>query len=415
MTTGKKRPELLAPAGDMQKLRAALAFGADAVYVGGTQFGLRAASRNFTLPELAQAADLMHAAGKKLYLTVNATPHNAELPALREFLPQAQRCGVDAVIVADLGVLELVKTCAPGLAVHISTQAGVTNYETARALFALGARRIVLARELTLEEIQEIRQRLDPACEIEVFVHGAVCISLSGRCLLSQYMTGRDSNRGACAQPCRWNYRLVEEKRPGQYYPVEQTEGGTYILNARDLCLLEHLDKLMRAGVDSFKLEGRVKTEYYVATITRAYRHAIDDCLHASGAWAVDPALLQEVCKASHRQYDTGFLLGRPEDGQIFDQSGYLCDAQILAVVENAQDHGAVCRVKNPFSVGEQVEVLTPGDVLRVTVEEILDPQAGAVARAKHPDRVVEVRLSQPVPTPAYLRRAAAQSDNGRE
>lgn len=401
MTERNLIPEVLSPAGDFEKLKAAIEFGADAVYAGGREFGLRMASKNFSAEELKAACDYVHERGKKLYLTLNATPYNDEMESVAVFIGEAAEAGVDAFIIADIGVMTLAKRIAPQVEIHMSTQTGVVNYETAIALSEMGAKRLVLARELSIENIAEIRRRLPKETELEVFVHGAMCVSYSGRCLLSNYMASRDSNKGACAQPCRWNYALVEQKRPGEYFPVYE-EGGTYILNSKDLCLIEHLDKLREAGVNSFKIEGRVKTEFYVATITRAYRKAVDDLIAGK---PFDRSLLDEVCKVSHRDYYTGFLFGDRDDGQIYTNNTYIRDYEISAVVENCCKGELLCRVKNTFRVGEELEILTPKGVYPITVESILSQKGENTEIANHPEQTVTIPFEGEITLPAYLRK----------
>lgn len=395
--------ELLSPAGDNVKLLAALAYGADAVYVGGRQYGLRQASRNFSDDELKEACETVHAKGKKLYLTVNATPYSDELSSVAAFLETAAEAGVDAFIIADLGVMELAKHHAPQVPIHMSTQTGVVNTETARALERLGASRLVLARELPLDDIAAIKKAT--SAEIEVFVHGAMCVSYSGRCLLSNYMASRDANRGQCAQPCRWNYALMEEKRPGEYFPVYE-DGGTYILNSKDLCLIEHLDKLRDAGVDSLKIEGRVKTDFYVATVTGAYRRALDDLQNDR---PFDRTLLEEVCKVSHRAYYTGFLFGDRADGQSYTESTYIRDYEIVATIEGTCKGNLLCRTKNPFSVGDTVELLTPRGVKTFPVERITSPDGTEMPCANHPEQIVAVPFEGEAETPAFLRKSCKE------
>ncbi|MBQ1756174.1 MAG: U32 family peptidase [Oscillospiraceae bacterium] len=351
-----KKPEILAPAGDAEKLNMAVRYGADAVYLAGTSFGMRSFAGNFTDEALPKAVALAHSFGVKVHVTVNTLARNNEIPALPEHLERLNDCGVDALIIADLGAFRLAEKYAPNCQRHISTQVSVTNYETAQAWFDLGAKRIVLARELSLDEISEIRRRVSPELEIEVFAHGAMCVSWSGRCLLSNYMTGRDSQRGQCAQPCRYQYALVEEKRPGQYFPVFEDEKGTYIMNSRDMCMIDHLDDLMAAGVDCLKIEGRAKSAYYAAIVTGAYRHVLDAV--ASGA-PVDPDWRNEVEKVSHRHYSTGFFYGQP--GQYYEDSRYIREYQVAAIVTDCDESGmATLSLRNKFSTGEEIEIVGP-------------------------------------------------------
>lgn len=353
--TEKKRPELLAPAGDFEKLAMCVHYGADAVYLAGKEFGMRAASGNFTPEELTRAVRYCHDRGVKVYVTCNTLPREAELSRLPEHLAHVQSAGADGLIIADLGVFSMARRYAPQVPIHVSTQLGVVNSETAKMLYDLGAKRVVLAREMSLEEIRELRAHMPSDLEIEAFVHGAMCVSFSGRCLLSNYFTGkRDANRGECAQPCRWKYALMEEKRPGEYYPISE-DGGTYILNSRDMCMIEHIPELLDAGITSFKIEGRMKSAYYAAAVTNAYRHALDEVL-AGGA--VSPVWVEETENLSHRPYSTGFYYGQP--GQYTADSAYFSGAEICAVVESCDENGlARLTQRNKFSVGDRLELLT--------------------------------------------------------
>lgn len=353
------QPELLSPAGDRERLESAVRFGADAVYLAGKEFGMRSASPNFSTEELTDAVAFAHGVGVRVYLTCNTVVHNEELARLPEFFRQAADAGVDAFILTDLGVLELAKRAAPHVDVHISTQAGITNYEAARAFYSLGAVRAVLARELTLDEIAQIRAKIPREMELETFVHGSMCVSFSGRCLLSNYLTGRDANRGDCAQPCRWSYALMEEKRPGQYFPIGQDAAGSYILNSKDLCMIRHIPELLRAGVTSLKIEGRAKSSYYTAVTTNAYRHAIDAALKEPKedlpGWVPE-----ELEKISHREYSTGFYFGG-EPGQVTETGGYVRNYEVIAVCEGYENGQAVLTQRNRFFRGDTADVLEPG------------------------------------------------------
>lgn len=357
-----KHPELLAPAGDLGKMRFAIAYGADAVYLAGQRFGMRAAAANFDDEALREGIAYAHARGVRCYITVNIMPSCRDLPALPAYLELLQDVGADALIVADVGVIRLAQKYAPKVPLHISTQTSILNDEAANFWADLGAERIVLARELSLEEIAEIRAKTSKTLEIEAFVHGAMCISYSGRCLISQYMTGRDANHGACAQPCRWNYTLMEEKRPGEYFPVEEDARGTYLYNSKDMCMIEHIPELVRAGVDSFKIEGRNKTAYYAACVTGAYRAAID-------AYQADPAhytmpqfCRDEVDKVSHREYYTGFYFGSEENGRHYGDSQYIREYEVVGMPVSCDADGhAVFALKNRFFDGEELELLQPG------------------------------------------------------
>lgn len=357
-----KRVELLSPAGDMERLELAVKFGADAVYVGGTQFGMRSNPSNFDPAQLQAACKLVHAAGKKLYLTCNTLPRSYELDALPDFLRSARAAGVDAFIIADMGVLAIAKQAAPEVEVHISTQAGIVNYAAANAFYQMGAKRIVTARELSLDEIKMIRDHTPPELEIEAFVHGAMCMSFSGRCILSDYMVGRDANRGDCAQPCRWKYHLMEETRPGQYFPINQEENGTYIFNSKDLCMIEHIPELVAAGVDSFKIEGRAKSAYYTAVVTHAYRQALDAYFaHPSPDFRVPDWVLAEMEKMSHRVYTTGFNFGPLQNGQELNTGGYVRNWDVCALYRDQQGNRLIVDQRNRFFEGDILEVLEPG------------------------------------------------------
>ena len=393
--------ELLSPAGDWERLEMALRYGADAVYLAGKEFGLRAAAGNFDNDELVKAIELAHGMGKKVYVTCNTLPREDELNRLPEYLAFLNEAGPDALIIADLGVLALAKRFAPKIALHVSTQLGVVNSATANVLHAMGADTVVLARELPLDEIRRIRANTPSELRLEAFVHGAMCVSFSGRCLLSNYMTGRDGNRGECAQPCRWKYSLMEEKRPGQYFEIEE-DGGTYILNSNDLCMIEHLQDLMEAGVSSFKIEGRMKSAYYAAVVTNAYRHALDAV--ACGD-PVPEVWVKETEMVSHRPYCTGFYLGG-EPGQCQDGT-YETGADIVAVVESCDEDGnAVLTQRNKFLTGEELELLTPTDEpLRFTVTEIFDQEGELIPDARHPMMEVRLKLPKAAPRLSILRK----------
>nr|WP_295949354.1 U32 family peptidase [uncultured Agathobaculum sp.] len=357
-----KHPELLAPAGDLEKMRFAIAYGADAVYLAGQRFGMRAAAANFDDEALREGIAYAHARGVRCYITVNIMPSCRDLPALPAYLELLQDAGADALIVADVGVIRLAQKYAPKVPLHISTQTSILNDEAANFWADLGAERIVLARELSLEEIAEIRAKTPKTLEIEAFVHGAMCISYSGRCLISQYMTGRDANHGACAQPCRWNYTLMEEKRPGEYFPVEEDARGTYLYNSKDMCMIEHIPELVRAGVDSFKIEGRNKTAYYAACVTGAYRAAIDAYQADPVHYTMPQFCREEVDKVSHREYYTGFYFGSEENGQHYGDSQYIREYEVVGMPVSCDADGhAVFALKNRFFDGEELELLQPG------------------------------------------------------
>ncbi len=398
-----RKLELLSPAGDMERLKMAVQYGADAVYLAGTSFGMRSFAGNFTPEELPLAVKYAHDHGVKCHVTVNTMPRNEEVIHLPEYLQQLDDAGVDALIVADLGAFTLAGKYAPHCQRHISTQQSIANYECAQAWFDLGAQRVVLARECSLEEVRTIRQKVDPKLEIETFGHGAMCVSYSGRCLLSNYMTGRDSNRGACAQPCRYQYALMEEKRPGEYFPVFADEKGTYILNSRDMCMIDHLKDLMEAGVDCIKIEGRAKSAYYAAIVTGAYRHCIDDV--AAGR-PVDPVWRDEVDHVSHRIYSTGFYYGHP--GQYVENSRYIREWQICAKVESCDENGvALCSLNNKFRVGDELEVVGPD--LRpfpVVAGTMFDAEGNPLEEPRHPEMKFTIQLPRQVPAMSMLRRA---------
>ncbi len=355
------RPEVLAPAGDAERLQAALDFGADAVYLGGQMFGMRANPANFDADGLHEAVKLAHAKGVKVYLTCNTLPRSNELHFFPKFVETAVSAGVDAMIVADMGLMTMLRELAPDMPIHMSTQTGIVNYASANALYKMGARRVVLARELSLEEIREIRQNTPEDLEIEVFVHGAMCVSFSGRCLLSAYFTDRDANRGACAQPCRWKYALVEEKRPHLPMPIAEDADGTYILNARDMCLIDHLDKLAEAGVTSFKIEGRAKSAYYVSVITNAYRMAMDHYLANPSDYHLPEWMRDEVFKVSHRKYCTGFFFGHPNACQYYESGGYIRSCDVVGIVSHCENGIVYATQRNRFFAGDMVEILSPG------------------------------------------------------
>lgn len=353
--------ELLSPSGDFERLKLALKFGADAVYLGGEQFGMRTNPSNFNADELKKAVELTHSMGKKVYLTCNTLPRNNELDALPEFLKYAADIGIDAFIIADIGVMAMAKKYAPDVEIHMSTQVGIVNYQTANTLYDMGAKRIVTARELSLDDIKMIRDKTPDDLQIEVFVHGAMCMSFSGRCILSDYMVGRDANRGDCAQPCRWKYHLVEETRPGQYFPVNQDDSGTYIFNSRDLCMIEHIPELVNAGVDSFKIEGRAKSEYYTAIVTYAYRNAIDAYLkNPTDDFKVPQWILDEMEKMSHREYTTGFNFGPMKNGQVLETGGYIRSWDVCALYNDYKDGRVIVDQRNRFYQGDELEVVEP-------------------------------------------------------
>ena len=398
------RPELLSPAGDMERLRMVLHYGADAVYLAGKEFGLRASAGNFDRDGLREAVALCHKKGVKVHVTVNTLPREDELLRLPDYLRFLNVLGVDALIIADLGVLSLANKYAPEVEKHVSTQLGVVNSETCRVLYEMGASRAVLARELSLAEIRQIRDNAPAGIALETFVHGAMCVSFSGRCLLSNYLAGRDANRGECAQPCRWKYHLVEEKRPDEAFDITEDDGGTYILNSNDLCLIEHLPELMDAGIESFKIEGRMKSAYYAAVVTNAYRHAIDE---AAFGLPLSPVWLAELQKLSHRKYCTGFYFGEP--GQYYGKNDtlYFAQADVCAVVESCDEDGyATLTHRNRFGTGDEVELLTSdGEPVRFTVGPMTDEDGAPIPEAIHPMMVFRLRLPRPCAPLSLLRK----------
>ncbi len=404
-----KLPELLSPAGNFEKMKAAILYGADAVYLAGTRFGMRSAADNFTDEELVEAVAYVHERGKKLYLTLNTMPHGYEYPALREFLRRIAPLGIDAVIVADLGVLATVKEILPQMEIHISTQASIVSPEAARAYAALGAKRLVLARELTLQEIRAIREGLDPSVELEAFIHGSMCVSYSGRCMLSQNLTGRDANRGACTQPCRWTYTVTEEKRPEMPFPVEQNELGTFVMSSKDMCTVGIVPELIQAGIDSFKIEGRMKSAYYTAVVTNAYRMALDAYAKEGENYVFRPAWQRELESVSRREYCTGFYLDSPmEEAQLSTINGYIREkayfATALSEAESAMPDGLESITekgklypfiqRNKVSLGDAAEMISPGRTGKsFCVDELYDEQGVPIEAAPHPSMKFFARI----------------------
>ncbi len=400
----KKKPELLSPAGDTERLLMAVNYGADAVYMAGKQFGMRGGVENFTTGEMGRAVKYCHERGVKAHITVNTLPRADELKALPGYLEELDDMGADALIIADLGVFRMAQKYAPDTEKHISTQSGIVNSETARAWYDLGAKRVVLAREMTFPEIIELRQNTPPELEIETFIHGAMCVSFSGRCLLSDYMTGRDANRGQCAQPCRWKYYLMEEKRPGELFPITEDEKGTYIMNSRDMCMIDHVPELIDAGIDAFKIEGRAKSSYYAAAVTNAYRHAVDCAMQGL---PLPDVWRSEVEKISHRNYCTGFYYGRPENGQFYEDARYIRDWQISAVVEECDGSGSArLTQRNRFNTGDNLELIAPGiEPVAFTAGQMRDSEGRVIDCAIHPMMEFYMKLPVKVPKYAVLRR----------
>lgn len=400
------RLEVLAPAGDFERLTAALDYGADAVYLGAQSFGMRAGPQNFTFDNLKDAVDLAHSRGVKIYLTCNTLPRNNEICGFESFINQAVACGVDAVIATDIGILSLIKKFAPGLEIHISTQAGIVNYVTANEFYNMGAKRVVLARELSLDEITEIRAKTPKDLDIEAFVHGAMCVSFSGRCLLSSYMANRDANRGECAQPCRWGYYLMEEKRPDEYYKITEDEQGTYILNAKDLCMLEYIDKVAQAGVTSLKIEGRAKSSYYVSVVTNAYRQAVDIYKKNPNEFILPQWLKDEVSKVSHRKYCTGFFFGHPKDCQYYETGGYIREYDVVAIINECKDGAIYATQRNKFLVGDEVEILSPGiEPMVCKVTSLYNEKGDSIDSACHAMMNFTMPCEHDFPTNSIIRK----------
>ena len=404
--------ELLSPSGDFERLKLALKFGADAVYLGGEQFGMRTNPSNFNADELKKAVELVHSYGKKVYLTCNTLPRNNEIEALPEFLKYAAQIGIDAFIIADIGVMDMAKKYAPEVEIHMSTQVGIVNYQTANTLYEMGAKRIVTARELSLDDIKTIRDKTPEDLQIEVFVHGAMCMSFSGRCILSDYMVGRDANRGDCAQPCRWKYHLVEETRPGQYFPVNQDDSGTYVFNSRDLCMIEHIPELVNAGVDSFKIEGRAKSEYYTAIVTYAYRNAIDEYLkNPTDDFKVSQWILDEMEKMSHREYTTGFNFGPIVNGQVLNTGGYIRNWDVCALYNNYKDGRLIVDQRNRFFEGDVLEVVEPDKKpYKIAVKDHYNETAGEYSDvANKATNTYSFQCDIPVSSDAIFRRQRSE------
>ncbi|MCI9174759.1 MAG: U32 family peptidase [Lachnospiraceae bacterium] len=404
-----KKPELLIPASSLEVLKIAVIFGADAVYIGGEAFGLRAKAKNFSLDDMKEGIRFAHAHRAKVYVTANILAHNRDLLGIREYFTELKEVEPDALIISDPGVFTLAKEICPEVEIHISTQANNTNYETYRFWHRQGAKRVVSARELSLAELTELRSHIPDDLEIETFIHGAMCISYSGRCLLSNYFTGRDANQGACTHPCRWKYAVVEETRPGEYLPVYENERGTYIFNSRDLCMIEHIPELTEAGIDSFKIEGRMKTALYVATVARTYRRAIDDYFVSEETYRANmPWYLDQIVNCTYRQFTTGFFFGKPdESSQIYDNNTYVKEYTYLGIVGGINEKG-FCRIeqRNKFAVGETIEIMKPdGRNIPVVVRGIQDEDGNEMESAPHPKQILYIDLGQPLAEFDILRR----------
>jgi len=405
----RKKPELMIPASSLEVLKIAVMFGADAVYIGGEAFGLRAKAKNFTMDEMKEGIEFAHAHGVKVYVTANILAHNSDLDGVRAYFEELKVLKPDALIIADPAIFMIAKEVCPEIERHVSTQANNTNYGTYLFWHQLGAQRVVTARELSLAEIKEIRANIPDELEIETFIHGAMCISYSGRCLLSNYFVGRDANQGACTHPCRWKYAVVEEKRPGEYFPVYENERGTYIFNSKDLCMIEHIPDMVDAGIDSFKIEGRMKTALYVATVARTYRKAIDDYFESPEKYQENmPWYLDQISNCTYRQFTTGFFYGKPsEEAQIYDSNTYLREYTYLGIVGDQNEDGLYqIEQRNKFSVGEEIEVMKPnGDNIPVTVKAIRDEKGAEMESAPHPQQVLFIDLGQPLEKYDILRR----------
>ncbi len=398
-------PELLCPAGDLTKLKTAVDFGADAVYIAGEEFGMRTAASNFGEADMREGIKYAHDRGVKVHIACNTLPHNDEICRIPAFLELCQDAGADAIIAADLGTIGLVKKYAPKCELHVSVQSGVVNYETANAFYNMGANRVVTARELSLAEVAEIRVKTPKELTLECFTHGAMCVSFSARCLLSSYMTGRDANRGDCAQPCRWSYSLVETNREGQHFDITETDKGTYILNANDLCMAQHLKEMQDAGIGSLKIEGRAKSQYYVAVTANAYRGALDSLKGSGEGWTLPIWVEEELNKISHRTYSTGFYFGRPENAQTYAHAGYVRDYAVAATVDGYEDGCIVATLKNKFWKGQELDCLEPkSEPFTVTATELFDGDGNPIDSAPHPMMKIKIPFGHPVKPGSMLR-----------
>lgn len=404
-----KKIELLAPAGDINKLKTAVEYGADAVYLGGESFGLRKASKNFSMEDIKWATDYLHERGKKIHVTLNIIPHNHDMEGVEDYIKELYEIGVDALIVADPGMFMKVKEVAPDFPIHISTQGSVTNVETVKFWQKLGAERVVMARELSLKEVADIIKEVGDSIEVETFAHGAMCMSYSGRCLLSNYMTGRDANMGDCAQPCRYKYHLVEEKRPGEYFPIEEHDEGTFIMNSKDLCMIEHIDEMIEAGIASLKIEGRVKSEYYLATVIRSYRMAIDAYYKDPENYKYDPSLLEEIKKVSHRDFTTGFFFGQAnENSQVYKDNSYIRGYDFVGIVLDYDEDTKIATIeqRNRVFVGEEIEIFGPGiKHFDYKIEKMLDDKDREIDVANKAKQIFKIKIDQPIKKGFILRR----------
>ncbi len=409
MTENMKKPELLAPGGSLEKLKIAIMYGADAVYIGGEAFSLRVAAENFSFGDMKEGIEYAHKRGKKVYLTANILPHNRDIDEFGEYIKNIRPLGFDAVLIADLGMFDMMREYAPEIPIHVSTQANNINYRSACMWHKLGAKRVVLAREMRFEEIAEIRRRTPSDLELEAFVHGAMCVSYSGRCLLSNYMAQRDANQGACAHPCRWNYSLVEQTRPGEYMDVYENERGTFIFNSKDLCMIRHIPELVKSGISSFKIEGRVKTSYYTATIIKAYREEIDRYFENPDRYEFDEKQYEELCKISHRPYSTGFYMGKPTaEQQVYTDSSYIRDYDLIGMVEDYDSKTGVAKIsqRNRFFAGDEIEIMSPGKpFFAQKVQWLENEDRERIEVANHAAMTVYLPTDKPVVPGAMLRK----------
>lgn len=410
------KPELLAPAGDLEKLKMAILYGADAVYLGGEHFGLRALAKNFTLEEMEEGVKFAHLKEKKVYITLNIIPHNEDLEGLEEYLITIDKMGVDAVIVADTGVFSIVKKTIPGMEIHLSTQSNTTNYASANFWYENGVKRVVTAREMSLKEIRELKDKTPEDLDIESFVHGAMCISYSGRCLLSNYMTGRDANRGSCAQSCRWKYYIVEEKRPGEYFPIVEDDKGTYIFNSKDLCMIGNVGDLVEAGITSFKIEGRMKSPYYIATVIRSYRLAIDEYFENKETEESKEYLLSEIKKSSYRDFTTGFYYSKPdENDQLYASTSYIRVYEFTALVLDYDSETKIATIeqRNRFFKGDELEVFGPEkEFFKFNIEEIWNEKEELLEVAPRAKEVLKIKLDYKVEAGYIIRKRVLEGEN---
>lgn len=404
-----EKPELLAPGGSLEKLKTAIQYGADAVYIGGEAFSLRVAAENFSVEDMKRGLEFAHQRGKKVYLTANIIPHNSDIAEFENFISEIAPLGFDAVLISDPGMFEITRELAPNLPIHISTQANNVNYKSASFWYKQGAKRVVLAREMSLKEIKEIREKTPKELELEAFVHGAMCISYSGRCLLSNYMTARDANQGACSHPCRWNYFLVEETRPDEYMPIYENERGSFIFNSKDLCMIEHIPEIIESGITSLKLEGRVKTAYYVATVVKAYRDEIDRFLDNPEKYKFNPESLDELLKVSHRHYSTGFYFGKPnENSQVYTTSSYIRDYDLIGIITDFDEKTGIATVsqRNRFFKGDEIEVLRPYKPYFSQKIEFMQNESGEdIDVARNAEMTVKIKLKDTAEVGSMLRK----------